>query len=171
MASAKVLRLKGIVIAGLTLAGCLSGCGALRDGAVRPSVNDCVAAIPVAQTLVGKRAELVQLRRLSLPDTQALLTRLGSSKLSRADAARPGAAAPHPGTAAPQPLVTARPSGSPDDGPRPCVLVFSGSFTTASLAVAPGISGAPTGRFVVLVTTTRHPRVLRTVITTKDPVT
>lgn len=171
----------------------LTGCGVTRDGTIRPSVNDCVAALPVAQSLVGSHARLEVLRRYSLNQTQAVLRRLGATALTPSDAtpaerasiaAERASAGPTagptagPGRAGPGRAGPGGPSGGPgpsEDGPRPCAVVFTGSFTPAALRTSPGhpaadaVSGAGSGGYVLVITTTRHPRVLRAVVTLQDP--
>lgn len=156
----------------------LSGCGVMRDGAISPSVNDCVAALPVAQTLLGPHARLLRLRRYAFPEVQQLLRRLGAPVISPSDATP----AERASLAAERARAALQPGGSPStaadphaNGPRPCVLVFGGAFEPATLRAAPGhpvasaVSGPTTGDYALVVTTTRHPRVVRVAVSTHEP--
>ena len=142
-----------------------------RDGALTPSVNDCVAALPVAQTLAGTGAHVERLRRFSLPETQRVLTRLAAPPLVPTDATP----AERASIAAERAAASASPRANAMTGPRPCLLVFTGSFSLAGVRAASGhpaaaaVTGPATGGYLLVITTTRHPRVLRAVIAAKDP--
>jgi len=144
----------GRLVAGLLLpAGLLAaGCSSVGS-AVRPAVpaDICAVALPVGGRLAGPGARLVQVERLDRAHADRLLAALGAPPLTV-----PGAAA--------------TPASSPGQDPtRGCALAYAGSFSTSSLP--PGLvrSGPPTGRGLVLLVSTRHPRAVRAVVLPDAP--
>jgi hypothetical protein len=117
----------------------VAGCGEPRSGAVSET-GPCAQVIPVARAHLPRPAKLVSVRALKRGGLRPLLRAL--------DVQVP----PHPqhrGRRLPR---------------KACVMVYRGMF-----AAGGEIAGVPRGRYLVLVISVRHPRLLRGVVADRLP--
>jgi hypothetical protein len=132
-----------LAICALALAICAlaaAGCGEPRSGAVS-EIGPCAQVIPLARAHLPRPAKLVSVRALKRGGLRPLLSALNVQ------------APPHP--------RRHRAHRLPRKG---CVMVYRGTF-----AAGGEITGAARGRYLVLVISVRHPRLLRGVVVDRLP--
>jgi hypothetical protein len=135
-----VTALAGFALA--ILASAAAGCGLDAPRSSRYTTGRCAVVLPVANEVVGGRGALLGVRPYSIRNGLPLLA---SPSPGEPTAPERGAATPTPAPTSSAPAV------------RACLVGYRGPYAPGSLRGYPQASG----RYVLLVISTTHPRVLR----------
>ncbi|MCW2746267.1 MAG: hypothetical protein JWM48_2817 [Mycobacterium sp.] len=134
----RVVALACVALGLLATAG--SGCGLDAPRSSRYTTGRCAVVLPVARDVVGGHGALLGVRPYSIRNGLPLLV-------------EPGPGEP----TAPSPGATPTPSPTSPSSVRACLVGYRGPYPPGSLAGYP----QATGRYVLMVISTTHPRVLR----------
>ncbi|HZS19505.1 MAG TPA: hypothetical protein VFA63_00785 [Pseudonocardiaceae bacterium] len=144
-----------VLAAGLVIACILAAaCSGPRSGASATSgVSGCAAVLPLARSVVHDEGTLIEVRRISRSEADALSRQLGVNPVAR-PRSRPAVPNQH------------RPVRSPG-WPHTCLVVYRGDYPAGTIAGAS--PPAVAGRYVLIVLRVRHPAVDRILVTDRLP--